>query len=290
MSLETHLKTGITTVSRCWVVRRSDGVVLGFTDHDVGLTFGGISFAASSGMTARALQQSTGLSVDNSEAAGALSSDAITEADIRAGRYDDAEVEAWQVNWADVSQRVLVFRGTLGEITRVDGAFRAELRGLAEALNTPQSTLYQRQCRAVLGDGSCRFATDKPGFSEDADVVSAGSNRTIVVKLTGSYAESWFTKGVLSVLSGEAKGLRETIEVDVRDGPRRQVTLRQSLRADIAAGDRVRLVAGCDKTADSCREKFNNFKNFRGFPHIPGDDWLLSYPVRGGANDGGALR
>ena len=78
---------------------------MGFTDHDRDLAFEGITFRADTGLTAKALQMGTGLSVDNSEAFGALRSDAITEEDILAGRYDGAEVRGWIVNWADVSVR-----------------------------------------------------------------------------------------------------------------------------------------------------------------------------------------
>lgn len=56
--------------------------------------------------------------------------------------------------------------------------------------------------------------------------------------------------------------------------------------ATVAAGDRFRVVAGCDKSADTCRAKFANFLNFRGFPHLPGDDWVTAYPKDGQINDG----
>ena len=108
-----HLATGATTVCQCWAVSRRDGVVLGFTDHDRDLAFEGIIFRAASGMTARALQTGTGLAVDNSEAVGALSDASVSEADLMAGRFDGAEVRNWIVNWLDVGQRLVQFRGTL---------------------------------------------------------------------------------------------------------------------------------------------------------------------------------
>ena len=113
-ALLAHLKTGATTVCRAWMLRRRDGQVLGFTDHDEDLEFEGVLFAARTGLTARALQQSTGLSVDNSEAAGALSDVAVREEDIIAGRYDAAEVIAYQVNWENVQERTVLFRGSFG--------------------------------------------------------------------------------------------------------------------------------------------------------------------------------
>ena len=127
--LQGHLASGATTLARAWAVDRRDGAAFGFTDHDGDLSFAGRVFRADTGVTARALQQTTGLAVDNSEALGALSDAGVTEADILAGRFDGAEVRAWLVNWANVAERVLIFRGTIGEIRRGAGAFEADCAG-----------------------------------------------------------------------------------------------------------------------------------------------------------------
>ncbi len=169
-ALEAHLQTGMTTTCRCWVLARTDGVVMGFTDHDGPLEFDGISFRADTGLSALALQQSTGLSVDNTEALGALSDAAIREDDIEAGRYDDAEIRAWLVNWRDVNQRHLQFSGTIGELRRSGGAFEAELRGLTEALNRPLGRVYQKPCSAILGDSGCRFDMNTLGYTSERAV------------------------------------------------------------------------------------------------------------------------
>ena len=142
-ALAAHLASGTTTTCHAWAITRGDGTVLGFTDHDRDLTFDGMTFRAGTGLSAMTLQQGTGLAVDNSEAIGALSDAAIREADIDAGRFDGAAVSAWVVNWADVAARQVIFRGTIGEIRRAGGAFSAELRGLAEALNQPMGRVYQ---------------------------------------------------------------------------------------------------------------------------------------------------
>ena len=112
-----------TTIARAWMVRRADGMVLGFTDHDAVLTFEGVRFRPDHGMSARALVQATGLSVDNSEAEGALSDDAITEKDVLAGRWDGAEVRMWEVDWTDLTARRLVFAGSLGGNRTLPGGF-----------------------------------------------------------------------------------------------------------------------------------------------------------------------
>jgi uncharacterized phage protein (TIGR02218 family) len=35
--------------------------------------------------------------------------------------------------------------------------------------------------------------------------------------------------------------------------------------------------AGCDKQFATCRDRFGNAANFRGFPHIPGNDYVISH-------------
>jgi len=129
-AFQAHVQSGLTSLCRCWAITRADGVMYGFTDHDMALNFEGLSFRADSGLTAQSLQQSTGLSVDNTEAIGALSDVSVREEDIEAGRFDGAEVRAWLVNWAEPDVRWLQFRGTIGELRRSGGAFHAELRGL----------------------------------------------------------------------------------------------------------------------------------------------------------------
>lgn len=291
MTLAEHLALGATTVARAWALVRADGVVLGFTDHDRDLAFEGITFRADSGLSARALEQVTGLAVDNSEAVGALRDAGLRESDIMAGRYDGAGLRIWQVNWADVRQRQLLFRGTLGEITREGGAFRTELRGLSEALNTQGGRIYHGVCAAVVGDGACGFDLDAPGYSVEVPLlVASDDGQRLDFAPIGTVAPGWFAHGRLRVLGGAASGLIGHIREDRDTGGVRRIALWEGLRAPLAPNDMIRLEAGCDKQAATCREKFANLLNFRGFPHIPGEDWMTAYPRAGQPNDGGARR
>jgi uncharacterized phage protein (TIGR02218 family) len=279
--LEAHLGTGHTTVSRCWKITRNDGEVLGFTDHDRDLSFDGVDFKAETGLTAMALQQGTGLAVDNTEALGALSSTAIREEDIEAGRYDGAEVLAYLVNWADVSQRKVLFRGFIGEVRRTDGQFQAELRGLTDLLNRPIGRAYQKPCTAVFGDRSCGVDLDAPGMVATVVVQDVPERLKVRFSALHGYDAGWFERGAFQVVDGAAHGLSVAIKRDVTlaDGSR-EIELWQSLRAELAAGDTVRLVVGCDKRFDTCVGKFANGVNFQGFPDIPGEDWMISQPSK----------
>lgn len=267
----------VTTRARAWMVRRADGMVLGFTDHDATLTFGGIRFRPDHGMSARALVQATGLSVDNSEAEGALSDDAITERDVLAGRWDGAEVRMWEVDWTDVSARRLVFAGSLGEIARSQGAFRAELRGLSEPLNAARGRVFHPRCSARLGDGRCKLALTGETFAIQTEVAEIKDGRILRFADFPAYDAGWFERGSLLVLTGSAEGLSATVKNDTAlPNGRREIELWQGLGIAPVAGDRIRLVAGCDKRAATCLNKFNNFVNFRGFPHLPSEDWIMA--------------
>lgn len=288
--LAAHLESGSTTLCHCWALTRADGVALGFTDHDEPLAFEGIAFRAESGMSALALQQTTGLSVDNTEALGALSDAAIREADIEAGRYDGAEVRAWLVNWQNTAQRVLVFRGHIGEIRRSGGAFEAELRGLADVLNQPSGRVYQKPCGAVLGDRACGVNLDAPGFSVELALAETEERRIFRFREPVGFEPGWFRFGTLTPVSGAAAGLRGIVKRDYAKGGFRVIELWHPLRAQVLPGDGVRLEAGCDKQPDTCRFKFANFLNYQGFPDIPGDDWSYTDPARAAALDGGSRR
>jgi hypothetical protein len=56
------------------------------------------------------------------------------------------------------------------------------------------------------------------------------------------------------------------------------------------AGDTFRVTAGCDRTHATCRAKFRNAVNFRGFPHMPGNDFIIRMPQQGEPGlDGGSF-
>lgn len=280
------LGSGAATVCRAWVIARRDGLVLGFTDHDGTLLVDGVTCMAGSGMSAGALQAGTGLAVDNAEASGALNHDAISAEDIRAGTWDAAGVTSYLVDWSEPSRFEILFRGSLGEITWGDDAFSAELRGQAETLNQTRGRVYQGQCDANLGDHRCQidFGTR---YSVEGEIVASTNGLGVTVAALPAFSPGMFERGRIIVLDGRASGQSERIKTDRGDTVARHLTFWKSLRRVPAPGDRVRLEAGCDKRKETCQAKFDNLKNFRGFPDIPGDDWLMAYPRRDGQNDGG---
>jgi uncharacterized phage protein (TIGR02218 family) len=274
-----HLKSGATTLSRCWKVERKDGVVLGFSDHDGDLNFDGVTFEAGSGLDATALQTANGLSVDNTEASGALSSEGISEADVSAGKFDGAEITIWLVNWQNTEDRYIIFQGSIGEITYGANVFTAELRGVSDRLSNSVGRTYLKQCPAMLGDNECRYDVTTAGMQTESVVRRVDDPTTLYLDDIPSAQTGWFTYGVLKFTSGMNAGTLTTVMSDKSINSERRIIIMEELYFPIEAGDNVIVTAGCDKQANTCRGKFQNIANFRGFPFIPGEDWLMSVPT-----------
>jgi len=289
-ALLAHLASGTTTVCRTWSVHRTDGAVLGFTDHDCDLEFEGIRFAAGAGLTASVLEQVTGMAPDNAEALGILSSDAVNEQDILAGRYDGAVVRVWLVNWANPVERMIEFAGRTGDIVRAGNSFRVELRGLTDVLNQTTGRVFQAGCDASLGDARCGFDLGRAGYQTEADILWIEEGFRFGFAPLEGFADRWFARGQMRLLNGEGIGQAALVRLDQSLPAGREIAVWTPFGITPKPGDRVQLTAGCDKRAATCRDKFANFLNFRGFPTIPGEDWLTSYPTSGSAHSGGKLR
>jgi uncharacterized phage protein (TIGR02218 family) len=287
-ALADHLAGGATTLALCWRLARRDGEVLGFTEHDLDLAFDGVTYRAASGFTAGEITQSLGLAVDDLTAAGALAAATLNEDDLARGLYDDAEVTIHLVNWADVSERLVVAAGQVGEVKRGRLAFEAELRSLAHRLAQRTGRTYQYYCDADLGDARCGIDLDTPERT-GAGTVQAVSGLALTVLDLEGFAAGWFAGGRLTFTSGANSG--HVFEVRRHEaGAQVRLELWERPAAGVAVGDAFDVTAGCDKAFPTCRAKFDNVANFRGFPHIPGNDVVQSYPNRGEARlDGGSL-
>lgn len=285
--MQAKLDSGATTFCACWRIDRHGGPPLGFTDHDEAIAFDGVTFEASSGFTASGIERSLGLAIDNATAAGALRSASIVETDILRGRFDGAEVRLWQVDWTDPESRLLTFRGEIGEITRGALAFEAEIRGLSERLNRPVGRYFLPVCDAALGDGRCGVDVTAAAFRGQGFVEAVEDRRTALVSGLTSFDADWFVGGALTWSGGANAGDRTRVRRQEKVGDLVRIEVEGDPAFAFAPGDGFAVVAGCDKRSETCREKFANFRNFRGFPYIPGESVIAAYPVDGGVYDDG---
>jgi uncharacterized phage protein (TIGR02218 family) len=290
-SLKAKLDSGVTTLCRCWVLTRRDGITLGFTDHDEDIVLGEVLCRAGTGLSASEATQQLGLAVPATEISGAIAAGSLNEADLAAGRFDAAIVDIHVVDWSEPSLSVLLARATLGEVRREGAAFTAELRGLADRLSQESGRLYTATCSADLGDSRCTIDLARDAFRGSGTILSLGGTSTFVASGLADFDPDWFTGGRLTWTGGENAGLAVEIKRHRVDGGAVTIELWQAMPNPLAEGDAFEAKAGCDKRFTTCRDRFGNAINFRGFPHIPGNDFVASYAVEGEpGHDGGSMQ
>lgn len=257
----------LTTLAWLWRVERADGVAVGFTSHDRDLWLGQFRYRAAPGMVPSAIERREGVEPDDLDVSGALTSEAFSEADLRAGRWDGAAVTVAACDWTDENAvPVVLARGTLGAVEIADGGFSAALRGSAALFERAACEATSPTCRAELGDARCRV--DLAGRRVRVVVSSAEGAGLAVAGL----AAGVFAGGRWRWLDGANAGLAGRIVANDATS----VTLEDAPAFAVASGDRAELVAGCDKAFATCCARFGNAANFRGEPHLPGND-LVRY-------------
>lgn len=284
--LAAHLEQASTTLCRCWSLTRRDGLVLGFTDHDRPLTFDGVVFVAANGLEAAESTAELGFAIGGGEVSGAFAATGLNEADLARGLYDDARIAIWLVNWAEVTQRLLLETGFVGEAKRGETAFEAEIRGLAKAFDEERGRLYMRACSADLGDARCGVAVTPV----EGVVATTDGRLGLTASVLAAFPDGHFTGGRLIFTAGLNAGFSTEIKRHAARDGLVALQLWQPAPASIGSGDAFSLTPGCDKSFATCRAKFGNGINFRGFPHIPGTDFIIGGVRPGdGALDGGSL-
>lgn len=290
--MQEHLDSRVTTLCWGWKLTRTDGKVLCFTDHDAPLLLGGFTYMAHTGFTPSTIPANLSLAVGTTEVQGALDSEALTEEDLANGLWDNADVELWRINWTDTTQSILIRAGSIGEVRRGNLVFIAELRGLSHFLNQPMGRTYGYSCDAVLGDSRCKIDLTNAAYKSTGAIVSVlEDNRWFTVSgaVASGFANRWFSKGKLTWVTGANAGVKCEIRNSSIVTTVTQIELAEPTASAVVAGDTFSVVAGCDKQFGTCRYKFSNAVNFRGFPWMPSNDRITAYPNQGVANDGKSL-
>ena len=274
-ALSTHLAGAYTTLAYCWLVTRTDGTVFAFTNHDQPLTYNSVVYEPFSGFTRSAVRATSGLAVNNMDVDGFFSSDAITEADLLAGLWDFATLRAFVVNWADLTQGELKsVKGKLGQVKAGRIAFTAELRSLIQELQQIVGRLYGVLCDADLGDSRCNVDMDY--FTFTGTITGVTSNR-VFADTSRVEAAGYFDFGKITWTSG----LNDTLSMEIKTFTSPTIGLQLPMPYTVAIGDTYEIEAGCDKKASTCKDKFSNRVNFRGYEWVPSTDQVISGGING---------
>jgi uncharacterized phage protein (TIGR02218 family) len=276
-ALQAHFSGSSTTYVMCWkITPRAPGTIVGFTEHLDDVVFESVTYSARSGFSPSALRSTNDLAVDNFDVTFMLEFDGTAEAELIGGYYDYAKVEVFLLNYADLSMgKILLARGTLGEISIGRGQARTEIRGLAQELQQEVLELTSPTCRADLGDARCKV--NLASFTATGTITSVSSNK-IFIDSSRSEGEGHFNNGLLTWTAGDNAQLK--MEVKYYSAGSKQFELHHAMPYPVQIGDTYQVYRGCDKSLSTCRNAFNNVVNFRGEPHLPGIDQVTQFGGR----------
>ena len=272
-ALQAKLDQGVTTLSWVWILTRRDGARFGFTDHDLALELEGIRCEPASGFSHADLRSETGGAPARGAVFGALDTAVLTTEAIKAGVWDGAGLALYRVDWTEPSLFWRAFTGELGEIRHGDQGFEADVSGLSARLNRTIGRAFSRLCDAELGDARCGVTLDAAARRVEGVVSEQITARAIRVSGAANLDASALLHGVLRWTDAVWPDQRI---VQVRaEGAARVIELESAVPEGVVTGQAVRLRVGCDKRFETCVSRFSNGLNFRGCPHMPGNDALI---------------
>ncbi len=294
--LAAHLGLEMSTLAVCWKIEKGDGSSITGTDHDEDIEIPSESpgsglegiYLAGSNITGSDVRSTADGSVDNMEATGAIPPQTsttvdVTVADIEAGLLDDAPGTLFVVNWRAPGDGMMIVRhGTLGEIRRdSDGRYTAELRGLKQALQQVFIRTYSERCQVKrFGDSECKFDLATVRVTGAVGAVTSAKEFSAAVSGSPAQLGGYFNGGELTFTSGaNANYMREVKRDDNGDVPG-NFLFWERFPNDPAPGDTFELTPGCDRLIRTCKDKYSNVVNFRGYGvFIQGADALIKGPT-----------
>lgn len=254
----------------CLRLDRADGVALGLTSHDRALMVAGLDFRPHPGLSVSTIRQTGGLEPGGLDLSGGLSHADMTDADLLAGRWNDALVRLWRVDWgAPDAAPFALFTGRLGAVTLSAGRYRAEVLEARPALTAP-TPRTSPGCRARFCDAACGLNAAR--FTVKA-MVSAIDGAALTVNLPETRLFD-FIGGRLRWLDGPMRGIWQDVAA-VEEGA---LLLTAPPALPVPTPARVQMIKGCDHSLPTCAARFANAVNFRGEPHLPGMDLITRYP------------
>lgn len=291
-----HLRTENPATAILWEIEKRDGTLIRGTEHDQDLEVpagpdangaDGDPFLASAQMSATQIHQTSDLAVDNMEVTGQSPSDGNVIADVRvqdieAGLLRQAAVRIWVVCWKDLTLGAgLAKQGFLGDIEYTsDRAYTTELRGLLQRLQQNIGRTYGVDCQVRdFGDAEC--TVDVPGLTIEGEVTAVTSRRRFNATLTGGdLTPGYYSLGTITFLTGDNATYSRELKRDNEDDVRGHLSVWDQFPEVVQVGDTFELAPGCDRNKSTCKDKYSNLLNFRGYGiFTEGTDALMRGPT-----------
>lgn len=272
LELKAEMTGALQRLATCMLIERTDGNVYGFTTHDEPITYGGFTYEPAASFNPTDIAGNNNLDVDNLTVEGLLSSDTITEDELRAGRWDHARFRIFRVCWSDLTMGEIKLRaGWFSKVVVNRQTYSVELLGLVEAYGTSICAVTQAMCRASLGDSDCKVSLlGSPSYSVSGTIDSAATDFMTLTDAARTEPDAYFDEGVITFTSGDNIGISCEVKAYIVG-----LWITKTPYPYDATGATYTMTRGCNRLFDTCRDTFNNVINFQGEPWLRGNDQLV---------------
>lgn len=182
----------------------------------------------------------------------------------RNGGFDDARLSLYRCFIDEWGNALYILELFTGEIETPEGGglkLALDVNSLANKLNNNFPTrCYYPTCPFSLYDSMCGVNLEN---YKKMGTVSSATKKVINSNLT--FANGYYEQGGLEFTSGALAGTAHSIRYSNNN------TFELLIEAESApnVGDTFIVYPGCDKTPNTCKNKFNNFYYNRATPFIP---------------------
>lgn len=275
-------------LARLYRIHRQDGRVLRCTDWKLPIiaqvetpfkVFETEIFSPVQSLNTSALNSENRLSVDNLDLSSYFNIPNISKEDIYARRYHNAIIQIYFVSpeldntSTPVYQRL---RGEVGEITELSiDTFKLEFRSLTQLLQQKIGYTVEQSCNWSLGDVRCKV--NLGAYKHLGTITSVTHKRQFAVNFNRDFENDYFGGGYIEYQNdGKNGALKMEVQGSLPNGTNQtEIILSYPMPFDPLVGEELIGVAGCRKTVEACKNKYQNILNHGAFPHLPGKDRLL---------------
>lgn len=234
--------------------------------------YNGEHYRSVNGLIPTAFESRTDATTQDMELELLIDGDVMKLSEIKNGFYDECEVKIFLASPEKMQHRLYMSSGTLGGYKiKDDLSVSFEYKGIFYKLEKSSGDVYKHSCRANLYDNRCKV--DMSSYKLEDSVGTILTTKKFTAASIISFPDGYYNFGRLVFITG----LNAGAEFSVKNQVGNEIDLLLEPANPVATSDQFVIYAGCDKSFNTCKTKFNNYLNFRGEPFIPGKEALARY-------------
>ena len=276
INFQSRLNSQVSTFAKCWqIIGKMDNEIC-ITEHDEDIIAFGKTFKSNNAFNATNLDLQNLPNSNRGAIEGAISIDGITENDILLGRFDNAQILLFLIDWQVPQYFVQIWQGIIGDIKLNGQVFEFELSGLESQLGKNLGRKFSRICDADLGDAKCTINIEN--YTQSGNVVENISPSQLKANFAIAPVFENYKNGKLKFISGTMQNVEFPISSIETSGSAYLINFKGQISQKYNIGASIKIYQSCDKNFATCKGRFNNGANFRGCPHMPGESIIYASP------------